>query len=48
MLAAPGNERTRKLFVNMFANLFLFANKNRTRTKNILDTANENRTRTKK
>ena len=42
MLAAPGNERTRKLFVNMFAN------KNRTRTKNILDTANENRTRTKK
>ena len=39
------DERTRKLFENMFANLFLFANKNRT-WKNF-DIENKNRTRTK-
>ena len=32
------NERTRELFQNMFANLFLFSNKNRTGTKNISNT----------
>ena len=41
------DERTRKLFENMFANLFLFANKNRTRTWKIFDIENKNRTRTK-
>ena len=32
LIHAIRDERTRKLFENMFANLFLFANKNRTRT----------------
>ena len=41
------DERTRKLFENMFENLFLFANKNRTRTLKIFDIENKNRTRTK-
>ena len=47
------DERTRKLFENMFAEntnikSFDIENKNRTRTKSILNTENENRTRTKK
>ena len=41
------DERTRKLFENMFENLFLFANKNRTRTLKIFYIENKNRTRTK-
>ena len=35
------------LFENLFANLFLFENENRTRTKKFLIFANKNRTRTK-
>ena len=35
------------LFENLFANMFLFENENRTRTKIVLLFANKNRTRTK-
>ena len=44
----PRDERTRKLFENMFANIFLFPNKTRTRTWKIFDIENKNRTRTEK
>ena len=37
------DERTRKSFEKMFTKLFLFSNKNRTRTQNILNTENENK-----
>ena len=41
------DERTLSLFENMSANLFLFSNKNRTRTKILLFSANKNITGTK-
>ena len=40
------DERTRILFGNMFANMFLFSNKNRTRTRKTINIENKNRTRT--
>ena len=42
------DERTRILFGNMFANMFLFSNKNRTRTRKTFNIENKNRTRTEK
>ena len=39
--------KLKKFYINLFENLFLFENENRTRTKKILIFANKNRTRTK-
>ena len=39
--------KLKKIYINLFENLFLFENENRTRTKKFLIFANKNRTRTK-